>query len=268
MRIGVIGAGHLGATAAEIFVKAGHEVAIANSRWPESLAGLVAELGDGARAATVEDAAAFGEVVLVAIPFAQYQALPAAALAGKIVIDAMNDYQGADPAATSSELLAAHLPGARVVKAFNTMYWQLLRDRGHLGRPEDRLVLLVAGDDREAKARVARLIEEVGFAPVDTGGLGEGARRQQPGAPIYTELARRRRERSDPPGLTQAEAALALAAATRSDAGVGRPADALAAPAVGEAAQAPSPRATSRSISRSGSAAAAVALSFASRPTR
>jgi 8-hydroxy-5-deazaflavin:NADPH oxidoreductase len=213
MRIGILGAGNLGATAGRLFVLAGHEVAIANSRAPETLGGLVAELGDRARAGRVEDAAAFGEVVLVAIPFERYRELPAATLAGKIVIDAMNDYSRGPGGTTSSELLAAHLPEARVVKAFNTMYWQLLRGYGHPPLPEDRLVLFVAGDDRDAKARTASLIEEVGFAPVDTGGLAEGSRRQQPGAPIYTELARRRRENADPPGFTVRQAELALGAA-------------------------------------------------------
>jgi 8-hydroxy-5-deazaflavin:NADPH oxidoreductase len=211
MRIGIIGAGNLGATAARLFVDAGHEVAIANSRTPGSLAGLVAELGDRSRAATVEGAATFGELVLVAIPFERHRGLPAEALAGRVVIDAMNDYANAeDGEATSSELLAAHLPDARVVKAFNTMQWEVLRDRGNPRRREDRLVLFVAGDDVDAKRRVARLIEEIGFAPVDTGGLADGARRQQPGSPLFSELARRRRAAEDPPGFTEHDAELAL----------------------------------------------------------
>jgi predicted dinucleotide-binding enzyme len=215
MRIGIVGAGNLGATVAGLFAGAGHEVAIANSRGPESLARLVAELGNGARAATVEEAVSFGELVLVAVPFGRNRDLPAAALAGKVVVDAMNDYEGlSDEATSSSELLAAHLPDSRVVKAFNTMYWELLRDRGHPARSEDRLVLFVAGDDAAAKAQIFRLIAEVGFTPVDTGGLSDGSRRQQPGSPIYTELARRRRGGSEPPGFTRrdADAALALTA--------------------------------------------------------
>jgi 8-hydroxy-5-deazaflavin:NADPH oxidoreductase len=162
--------------------------------------------------------ASFGDVVLAAIPFDRYRELPVRALEGKIVIDAMNHYPGpgagfpeiASGATTSSELLAEHLPGAQVVKAFNTMYWRLLAERGWAGSEEERLALFVAGDDAEAKARVSALIEELGFAAVDTGGLAEGARRQQPGAPIYSELARRRREGSDPPGLTKGEARAAL----------------------------------------------------------
>jgi 8-hydroxy-5-deazaflavin:NADPH oxidoreductase len=212
MRIGVLGAGNLGATAARLFVDAGHEVAIAGSRGPERLGGVVAELGPRAHAATVEEAAAFGDLVLVAIPFARYRELPAAALAGKVVIDAMNDYDADDDAElTSSQRVAEHLGESRVVKAFNTMYWKLLRDRRRAPDAGDRLVLFLAGDDPGAKARAALLIEEVGFTPVDTGDLADGARRQQPGAPLYTELARRRREGHEPPGLTERDAALALA---------------------------------------------------------
>jgi 8-hydroxy-5-deazaflavin:NADPH oxidoreductase len=212
MRIGVLGAGNLGATAARLFVEAGHEVAIAGSRGPERIGGVVAELGPRGHAATVEEASAFGDVVLVAIPFARHRELPPAALAGKVVIDAMNDYDAAsDAELSSSERVAAHLGDSRVVKAFNTMYWKLLRDRRRPPQAHDRLVLFLAGDDPAAKARAALLIEEVGFTPVDTGGLAGGARRQQPGAPIYTELARRRREGREPPGFTERDAALALA---------------------------------------------------------
>jgi 8-hydroxy-5-deazaflavin:NADPH oxidoreductase len=219
MRIGVIGAGNLGATAARLFVRAGHEVALARSRGPEGLGVLVAELGPRAHATTVEHAARFGEVVLVAVPFERYRELPAQALAGKIVIDAMNHYPSsgdgfpeiAEGATTSSGLLAAHLRDARVVKAFNTMYWKLLAVRGRPpGAGEERLALFLAGDHDEAKELVAGLIEEAGFTPVDSGDLAEGARRQQPGAPIYTELARRRKEGGEPPGLTEQEARAAL----------------------------------------------------------
>jgi 8-hydroxy-5-deazaflavin:NADPH oxidoreductase len=220
MRIGVIGAGNLGATAARLFVRAGHEIALARSRGPDGLGVLVAELGPRAHATTVEHAASFGDVVLAAIPFERYRELPAQALAGKIVIDAMNHYPGpgdgfpeiAAGATTSSELLAEHLRGARVVKAFNTMYWKLLGERGRPPAAGERLALFLAGDDDPAKQLVSRLIEEAGFAPVDTGGLAAGSRRQQPGAPIYTELARRRREGADPPGLTESEARAALGA--------------------------------------------------------
>jgi predicted dinucleotide-binding enzyme len=107
------------------------------------------------------------------------------------VIDAMNYYPQHDgrlPLAglTSSELVARHLAGARLVKAFNTLYFQLLATEGNSNAPVDeRLALFLAGDDPDAKATVARLIEEIGFAPVDTGTLREGGRRQEPGSAPY-----------------------------------------------------------------------------------
>lgn len=147
------------------------------------------EIDPNARAATVEEAADFGEVVLVAIPFFARDTLPSEELNGKIVIDATNYYPGRDGEIdfadqTSSELLSHNIPGARLVKSFNTMYYETLANEG---RPysEDRLVLFVAGDDEEAKVTVSGLIEEIGFEPVDTGSLREGGRKQHPGSAIY-----------------------------------------------------------------------------------
>jgi len=193
MKVGIIGSGHIGATAAGLFVTAGHEVAIANSRGPESLASLVSELGPRAHAMTVDEAAAFGEVVLLAIPWRVTEGLPSPqVLSGKIVIDAMNPYTASFEVidlgeSTSSEQVAKRLPGARIVKAFNTMQSEALRTGGRTSR-EGHLVLFVAGDDAEAKAIVSRLIEGIGFEPMDTGTLREGGRRQQPGSSIYGEL--------------------------------------------------------------------------------
>ena len=188
MNIGIIGAGNIGATAARLFADAGHEVVLSNSRGPETLTVIVQDMDGNVRATTVEEAADFGEVVLEAIPFGRYEDLPADRLAGKIVIDASNYYPGRDGEIDlggrgSSELLADHLAGSRVVKAFNTMYYETLATGGDAW-DDDRLVLFVAGDDAEAKAVVSRLIEETGFAPEDTGSLEDG-RVQQPGSPIY-----------------------------------------------------------------------------------
>ena len=191
MNIGIIGAGNIGANAARLFAAARHEVALSNSRGPETLASLVEEIGPRASAVTVEEAAEFGEVVFEAIPFKDYETLPAGPLAGKVVVDAANYYEGRDGpidfgGLTSSELLARHLPNTHLVKAFNTMYYETLASEGHPDAPpEGRLVLFVAGDDGEAKATVSRLIEEIGFTPIDTGSLREGGRKQQPGSPIY-----------------------------------------------------------------------------------
>jgi len=202
MNIGIVGSGHIGGTAARLFTEAGHQVAISNSRGPASLTQLVKELGPNARAATVDEAEAFGDVVLIAIPLGRYHSLPASPLSGKIVIDAMNYYPGRDGqidfgGLTSTEFVARHLPGARIVKAFNTMQSATLGSGGKPNAPTDeRLALYVAGDDPEAKAVVSRLIEEIGFAPIDTGSLIEGGRRQEPDSSIYARplTAREARE--------------------------------------------------------------------------
>jgi 8-hydroxy-5-deazaflavin:NADPH oxidoreductase len=196
MKIGVIGAGNIGGTAAKLFVEAGHEVAIANSRGPETLTDLIAELGSKAQAATVEDAAQFGEVVLISIPLGKYKELPAASFYGKIVIDSNNYYPDRDGQIaeldggeiTSSELLEQHLKGARIVKSFNTIWSEHLKTQGGTEFPlEKRRVIFIAGDDSQAKEVVAKLIEEIGFAAVDTGFLREGGKLQQPGTVVYNK---------------------------------------------------------------------------------
>lgn len=194
MKIGIIGGGNIGATAARLFIHAGHEIAISNSRGPDSLHDLVILLGPRAHARTVDDAARFGDVVLLAVPWRTPEALPKPeTVAGKIVIDAMNPYKPdftfydlGD--STSSEETAKRLPGARLVKAFNTIYYQHLSDRGRTDLPVDeRHAIFVAGDDLEAKRTVMQLIEEIGFAPVDTGSLRDGGRKQQPDSAIYNK---------------------------------------------------------------------------------
>ncbi|HVE79935.1 MAG TPA: NAD(P)-binding domain-containing protein [Gemmatimonadaceae bacterium] len=202
MRIGIIGAGNIGATAARLFVEAGHEVAVSNSRGPESLRALVAELGPRARAETVDGAAEFGEVILLAVPWRTPEALPSPArVQGKVVIDAMNPYSSSGGLAdlgdsSSSEETAKRLPGARLVKAFNTIWYQHLATRGRPDLPlGERHAIFVAGDDAEAKGVVFQLIEDIGFAAVDSGTLRDGGRRQQPNAPLYnTEMTAREGE--------------------------------------------------------------------------
>lgn len=190
MNIGIIGSGNIGGTVAKLFAAAGHQVAVSNSRGPETLGDLVEEIGPNARAATVEEAAEFGEVVMEAIPFGLYQELPADKLSGKVFITASNYSPGRDGevehgSLASSELVQRHLPGARVVKAFNTIYYVRLRDNGRPDAPvEERESIFVAGDDEEAKEIVSRLVEEIGFAPVDTGSITE-SRKQEPGSPVY-----------------------------------------------------------------------------------
>ena len=190
MKIGIIGAGHIGGTAAKLFAKAGHNVAVSNSRGTESLAPMVASLGPTASSATAADAVRFGDVILLAIPWRKMDELPPSDLfAGKIVIDAMNPYSAIGRVMdlgerTSSEVVAARLPGARLVKAFNTIGWKTLQT-GPQPPGDDRLVIFLAGDDAEAKSVIAKLIEDIGFAPVETGSLRNGGRRQQPGSSIY-----------------------------------------------------------------------------------
>ena len=195
MQIGIIGAGMIGATAARLFVNAGHEVALSNSRGPASLSALAKELGARATAMTVVDAARWAEVILLAVPWRTPDALPPAdSVAGKIVIDAMNPY-AADGSvidlgsATSSEATRSRLPDARLVKAFNTIWFKHLAERGRPERPlDERHAIFVAGDDESAKRTVIALIESIGFGAVDTGSLVEGGRRQQPGTPFYNQV--------------------------------------------------------------------------------
>lgn len=196
MNIGIIGAGHIGGTAARLFAQAGHRVAVSNSRGPETLRALVAEIGPNAHAATVEEAARFGEAVLVAVPFKEYTRLPADALRGKIVIDANNYYPERDghiaeldtKKRASSELLASHLgEGTHVVKAFNTIWVEHLKVQAKPDAPlEQRRVIPLSGDDADAKRTVAQLIEEIGFGPYDMGSL-HASGEQQPGSPIYNK---------------------------------------------------------------------------------
>lgn len=196
MKIGIIGAGNIGGNAAKLFAKAGHEIAIANSRSPETLADFVKEISGNAKAVTVEEAAKFGEIVFVSIPFGHYKDLPSDAFDGKIVIDSNNYYPDRDgqiaeldsDETTSSELLAEHLTGAKIVKAFNTIWFEHLKTLGDKDLElENRRAIFVAGDDADAKKTVSALIEEIGFAAYDTGSLHEGGKNQSPNTAIYNQ---------------------------------------------------------------------------------
>jgi hypothetical protein len=192
MRIGLIGAGHIGGTLARLFVQAGHQVAVSNSRGPQTLVDLVKSLGENAKAATLEEPAEFGDVVVVSIPTKAIRDVPVVPLAGKVVIDTNNYYAQRDgqiaelddDSTTSSELLADHLKNARVVKAFNRLRADHLAERGTPAGTPDRLAIPIAGDDQDAKKVVAHLIDEIGFDAVDTGPLSSG-RLFQPGTSLY-----------------------------------------------------------------------------------
>ena len=196
MKIGIVGSGNIGGNAARLFVRAGHQVALSNSRGGQGLDDLIEALGDKAQATTIGEAARFGDVVLLAIPFGKFRDLPADAFKGKVVIDATNYYPERDgkfeelgnDETTSSELMASHLKEARLVKGFNTIYFKHLASQGDTSLPlEDRRAIFIASDDSEAKEIVARLIEEIGFAAVDSGFLHEGGRSQQPGTAVYNK---------------------------------------------------------------------------------
>jgi hypothetical protein len=185
--IGLIGAGRIGSQIARLAVANGYDVVISNSRGPETLSALVAELGPRACAATAVDAAKAGSLVVVTIPLKNYRAVPVEPLAGKIVIDTNNYYPERDghipeldnESTTTSELLQAHLPTSKVVKAFNHIYAAALTTDGEPPGTENRRALAIAGDDPEAKAAVSRLLDQFGFDTVDAGPLKEGWRIQR-----------------------------------------------------------------------------------------
>lgn len=177
MRIGILGAGHVGTTLSRHFALMGHDV---------SLSGLLI-------ARTVRSVAGFADVVVVAIPFSRYRELPVDETAGKSVIDATNydpDVDGHvleldEDFVTSSELVQSHLCRSQVVKAFNAIRWDHLRDHAHRDRFAGRRAIPVSGDHARAKKTAMALIEEIGFDAVDAGGLARGGRKHQPGTSVY-----------------------------------------------------------------------------------
>ena len=190
MKIGIIGAGHIGSVLARRFTELGHDVTVANSRGPETLKDLAAQTG--ARAGTVTDAAQDKEVVIVTIPEKNVPTLPKGLFAGSraVVVDTGNYYPQRDgrigeieSGTTESRWVSQQL-GRPVVKAFNTIRASHLLSNGRPAGDRERIALPVAGDDPNAKVVVSRLIDELGFDAVDTGGLDDSWR-QQPGTPVY-----------------------------------------------------------------------------------
>lgn len=192
MKIGFIGSGHIGSIVAKKAIEAGHEVVVSNSRGPETLSDLVGSLGPKASAGTAGQAAEQGDIVVVTIPLKDLKDVPVAPLAGKVVIDTMNYYPERDGqiaaldsgGSTTCELTAAHLPQSKVVKAFNSIQ---AAEIGSTARPKGdpaRRALPIAGDDAQAKAVVAELIEAFGFDVLDAGPLREGFRFEN-GTPAY-----------------------------------------------------------------------------------
>jgi predicted dinucleotide-binding enzyme len=192
LRIGVIGSGHIGGTIGGLWVKAGHPV-LFSSRHPDELKDLVAGLGELAKAGTVDQAIAFGDVLFIAVPYA---ALPqigqdyGTALKGKIMLDACNAVAPRDGGAIADEVerdgigvvSQKYLSGARLVRAFNTLNYKIFASEAN--RPDPKLAIPIAGDDAEAVQTAAGLIRDAGFDPVGVGKLADASRFQR-GGPGY-----------------------------------------------------------------------------------
>lgn len=189
--IGIIGSGLVGGAIARLAVDAGHAVVLSNSRGPETISGLVQELGPLARAGTVDEAIEAGDIIALPLPLASYAALPADKLAGKVVLDQTNYYpefwrhpELDSGALTSSELVQRHLKDSIVVKGLHNFDWNHIYANARPVGDPDRMTIPVAGDDDAAKRLVARFLESVGYDVVDAGSLAESWR-IEPGSPIY-----------------------------------------------------------------------------------
>ncbi|WP_049572746.1 NADPH-dependent F420 reductase [Streptomyces sp. SBT349] len=218
--VGIIGSGRIGGTVAQLAVVGGYSVVVSNSRGPETLADLVAELGPRARAATPAEAAEAGDLVVISVPVRAYTEIPVEPLKGKIVIDTINY----DPrlhghiaeldnaSTTTSEMVQEHLPASHVVKAFNNIFFQTLRALARPSGAADRTALPIAGDDSRAKAEASRFLDAIGYDTVDAGPLAEG-RRWQPGTPAHILYAGETIQVAQPGDAEKVRNA--LAAATR-----------------------------------------------------
>jgi 8-hydroxy-5-deazaflavin:NADPH oxidoreductase len=188
MQIGILGAGHVGLAVGRQLVGAGHRVKLSSARGPQALAPVAQ--GIGAEAASVTEAAA-ADLVLLAVPWPAVSDTldPLPDWQGRILVDATNPFVTFDPlqladlqGRSASVIVAEHAPGARVVKAFNTITMANFEKGPRQG--EATRVLFVSGDDAAAKQTVQHIITELGFAAIDLGGLDEGGRMQQPGGPL------------------------------------------------------------------------------------
>ena len=189
MKFGFIGAGTVAQTVAKHLLPAGHQVVLSNSRGPETLAALVAELGDGASAGTVQEAAEQEIVVLATMwPGVQAALFSVPDWKDRVLVDATNRVAGFTPLTlgdisgrTSSEIVADLAPGAKVVKLFNSVPMAWISD---FSDSKPRTVLFISGDDPDVKKPLHDLVEEIGFTCVDLGSLAIGGRLQQLGGPL------------------------------------------------------------------------------------
>ncbi len=218
-----IGSGNIGSTVARLAVAAGHDVVMSNSRGPDTLSELIADLGPSSRAASTGDAARAGDVVVVTIPLKNYEDVPVDELSGKVVIDTMNYYPERDghftdlddESTTTSEKLQSHLPSSNVVKAFNNIYFEHLGSLARSSGDPERSALAIAGDDETAKQTVTELLDSIGYDTVDLGRLAEGWRTQRDTAAYGVMYA------ADPEdwsaGATQADVGAVASAAGRAE---------------------------------------------------
>jgi 8-hydroxy-5-deazaflavin:NADPH oxidoreductase len=190
--VGLIGSGRIGSTVARLAIAAGYDAVLSNSRGPETLRDVVESLGPRARAATGDEAAVLSDLVVVAVPVKAYQALPAEALAGRLVLDAGNYYPPRDgnlpelddKSLTSSAYLQRNVPGAEVVKVFNNIFFKHLQNLARPAGSANRSCLPIAGDSAAAKETVAEFLDAIGYEALDYGPLAESWR-QEPGTPAY-----------------------------------------------------------------------------------